>query len=109
MHRALDTSASQQQSGDEQPNRPDGLPRSVGEQTTVAVGRDRTATVEVTRDRDYSARVDVVLDRRWTFGVRDDGIAELLGTYEDGRQVGTSVPDWMEWALRQVGLEGLDA
>lgn len=108
MQRAINTSASRQQSSEElEPA--DGLPRSVGQRTTVAVGRDRTATVEVTQDRDYPARVDVVLDRRWTFGVRDDGIAELLGTFEDGRQVGTSVPDWMEWALRQVGLEGYEA
>jgi len=109
MPRAIDTSASHHQSPKGDAETRDGWPRSVGEQTTVAVGRDRTATVEVSRDRDYRARVDVVLDRRWTFGVRDDGVAELLGTFEDGRQVGTSVPDWMEWALRQIGLEGLDA
>lgn len=109
MHRAIDTSAAQQQFSEDEPPTSGGLPRSVGEQTTVAVGRDREATVEVTQDCDYPARVDVVLDRRWTFGVRDDGVAELLGTFEDGRQVGTSVPDWMEWVLRQVGLEGLKA
>lgn len=109
MHRAIDTSAARQQFSEDESTTRSGLPQSVGQQTTVAVGRDREATVEVTQDRDYSARVDVVLDRRWTFGVRDDGIAELLGTFEDGRQVGTSVPDWMEWALRQVGLRGLKA
>ena len=109
MHRAIDTSASRQQNTGRETEHADGLPRSVGQCTTVAVGRDRTATVEVTQDRDYSARVDVILDRRWTFGVRDDKVAELIGTFEGGTQVGMSVPDWMEWALRQVGLEGLEA
>lgn len=109
MHRTLDTSAARQQFSENESTTSSGLPQSVGQQTTVAVGRDREATVEVTQGRDYPARVDVVLDRRWKFGVRDDGVAELLGTFEDGRQIGTSVPDWMEWVLRQVGLEGLKA
>jgi len=80
----------------------------IGSKTRINID-NRVATIEVTEDGDYEARVEVDLDRRWKFGVRTDGIAELLGTFEDGRQVGTSVPDWMEWVLRQVGLEGMKA
>ena len=83
----------------------DSVPFGTGKQRTIRLPNDRLAKVELTNDRDYVARLDVMLeDRRWVFGVEYDFGVEYLYGLKDGKRSELDVPDWMDYVIEDVGL-----
>ncbi len=84
--------------------------RRTGKKRRINLPNGRLATVKLTDDRDYTARLDVSLgDRRWVFGVRQDDSAEYLAGYENGERTALDCPDWLDHVAEKTGLEGFDA
>lgn len=60
--------------------------------------------VEVSRDREFVARIDVVRRRRWTVGVTQFGEAQLLDVFGADGHVDATVPVWLAAVVRAVGV-----
>lgn len=79
-----------------------------GVSRSIKIGEDDSATVEVARDRDYPARVDVhgPDGLRWVFGVTRDERAEAVAVYDGDQPVSREeTPQWVREVLVHIGLE----
>jgi hypothetical protein len=86
----------------------DAKPAHTGKKRRVELPNGRLATVELTSDRDYMARLDVSLgNRRWVFGVQNDHTAEYLQAFEDGDRRRLDLPDWIAHIEAATELEGI--
>jgi len=88
----------------------DSIPHRTGTQRKVKLPTGRLATVELTDDPDYVAKLTVTLgERQWVFGVRQDLRAEYLASYENDRKTKLDCPDWLNYIAEKTGLEGFEA
>jgi len=57
-------------------------------------------------DPEHDGRVEIEHDEEWTFGVSDDGDAELIETSstQNDLAAGSEIPEWLEDTLYGFGL-----
>jgi hypothetical protein len=78
-----------------------------GRSEVVRLPNREEIRVELTSDRDYAIRLDVVDDGlRWRYGVLGNGNGQLIDAFDDGTRVDDPTdPDWLRDVLLELGLD----